>query len=105
MYIPSSQVISALSRPWRNQRCLDAVQAQRLAAGAGSSPASAAACSSAMLEAFKAHARRARQKLRTLGRGSKKLWNIYDKLLSHVHKRSSSPLKRPNGLWAFFCVC
>eukprot|EP00959_Pyramimonas_sp_CCMP1952_P374580 7844810-Pyramimonas_sp.AAC.1 len=64
-------------------------------------PAAAAACSSVMLGAFKTHAQRARQKLRTLGRGSKKWWKISNGLLSHVHKPSSSPLKPPDGSWAF----
>ena len=103
IYIPSSQVASVVSHPWINQHCLDAVQAKRLAAGTDSFPAAVAACSSAMLEAFKAHTQRTRQKLRTLGRGSKKWWKISNELLSHIHKSSSFPLKRPDGSWAV-CV-
>ena len=53
-----------------------------------------------MLNAFKLHANRTRQKLRGFGRGSKKWWKVSHQLLSHVHKPTSSPLKRPDGTWA-----
>ena len=100
LHIPSIEQRVQVSHPWLSDECLLAVRTKRGAAGTAAFPAAVAHCSAVMLKAFQSYANRTRQKLRGLGRGSKKWWKVSHQLLSHVHKPTSSPLKRPDGTWA-----
>ena len=89
------------AHPWTNSACRDALRAKLEARGSERFAAARDHCSAVFLQAYREHVANTREKLKSLGAGSRGWWKITNSLLTKAGCTENIPaLKRQDGSWA-----
>ena len=89
------------SHPWLNDRVREAVRKKAAAHNTPIEEAETLRCSVVVLEEFKKYTATTRNKLTSLGSGSKRWWRLSSQLLhKQVKANNVPPLKKASGEWA-----
>ena len=89
------------AHPWINSACRDALRDKLDARGSERFAAARDQCSAVFLQAYYDHVSKTRDRLKTLGAGSRGWWKIANTLLTKAGCTENIPaLQRPDGSWA-----